>query len=77
MVSELISFAYKENIKVFDFLRGREAYKLKWTDVFDWNKDIYLSNNNVFSKLKLRAYYFDDMRKRLGTKKAIKLALAA
>jgi len=77
LVSELISFAYQENIKVFDFLRGREGYKLKWTDVFDWNKDIYLSNNNLFSKLKLRVYFFDDMRKRLGTKKALKLALAA
>ena len=72
LVSELILYAMKNGIKTFDFLRGNESYKQKWTVLYNRNRDFYLSNDLLFNKLKLQWYFFGDTRKRIGSKMAFK-----
>jgi len=39
---ELIKHCYKMNIPIFDFLRGGEHYKAKWTDVATQNINLHI-----------------------------------
>jgi hypothetical protein len=72
LVANLISFAYENGMHIFDFLRGNESYKQKWTSQFDQNYDIYMAPNSPIAKLKLTALYYKDQRKRIGTKNAVR-----
>ena len=70
LVAELISYAMKNGMYVFDFLRGNEEYKQKWTSDFDLNKDIYLVSRNLKHRLIWYRTLFYDTRKRVGSKNA-------
>jgi hypothetical protein len=72
LVTELINWAYLEGRTLFDFLRGKEAYKLKWTSLMNKNKDIYLFSNSLAGKIALYRLYIKDSRKRIGFKATVK-----
>lgn len=72
LVTELVNWAYLEGRTLFDFLRGKEAYKLKWTSLVNKNKDIYLFSNSLAGKIALYRLYIKDSRKRIGFKATVK-----
>ncbi len=72
LVKELVNDCMERGLSKFDFLRGNETYKTKWTKEYDFNKTIYLSNSGAKNKLKLYSTYFQDTRKRMGGKKALR-----
>ncbi len=75
LVAEMISFAMTRKMEIFDFLRGNETYKQKWTFSFNRNKDVYISSKNPYWQAKMKTLVFNDLRSRIGGKKAIQLLL--
>lgn len=75
LVAELISWAYGRGLKVFDFLRGNETYKQRWTSDFDHNCTVFISNNKLASRVQLRQLYFAENRQRVGSKNALRQML--
>jgi len=71
LVKELVNDCIERGLSKFDFLRGNETYKTKWTKEFDLNKTIYLGKTNFSDKAKMYQTYFQDTRKRVGGKAAI------
>lgn len=72
LVAELISWAYENGQQIFDFLRGNETYKQRWTSDFDRNCTVYMGNKKWSNRLKLRKLYVADNRQRVGSKNALK-----
>jgi len=72
LVSELITFALNSDRKVLDFLRGNESYKQKWTTRFYQNYDVYVAKRSLHYALVLHIMVFNDLRKRVGTKHALR-----
>ena len=75
LVAEMISFAMQRKMETFDFLRGNETYKQKWTSNFNRNKDVYISSKNPYWQAKMKTLVFHEQRSRIGGKKAIQLLL--
>ncbi len=49
----------KDNVQVFDFLRGNEPYKFTWTDKLTFNYDIWAvskNKNNFLTKVFLNMF---------------------
>ena len=77
LVKKLIDFGIKNGMTVFDFLRGNEAYKSKWTKQFDWNRTVYLSHSSWLSKVLVYKQFLSDTRLRVGGRKAITQLISA
>jgi hypothetical protein len=73
LVANLIDFALENGLALFDFLRGNEEYKQKWTKAFDTNETVYLAQTDMKNAFLLLAKFFTDTRKRLGSSKALKM----
>ena len=75
LVAELISWAYENGLHIFDFLRGNESYKQRWTSDFDRNYSVYLSDYKLKNWLRIRKIYFNDSRQRVGGRRAIQMLI--
>ncbi|MCT4623759.1 MAG: GNAT family N-acetyltransferase [Schleiferiaceae bacterium] len=73
LISNLLKWAYEHNLNYFDFLRGREDYKLKWTSDFNLNYDLYLCKKNPIYILRTISFFLAENRKRVGFKNALRL----
>ena len=72
IIASLIDFALENGIVIFDFLRGNEDYKQKWASGHNQNQTVYLAQANLSNAWKLNAKFFNDTRRRIGGKKAMK-----
>ena len=75
LVAELISYAFDHGQTIFDFLRGNESYKHKWTNEFDQNLKVYLCSKRLGNRFKMRKNYFYDTRQRVGGRHALQLLI--
>jgi len=51
LIGEAIKFSMENNIKEFDFLRGDEKYKLKWTKITRSNYELFFLKNNILGSI--------------------------
>ncbi|OGI05367.1 MAG: hypothetical protein A2104_05155 [Candidatus Melainabacteria bacterium GWF2_32_7] len=47
LINELLKYAFENNFKYFDFLRGKDRYKLEWTDNLSLNYKITRNNSAI------------------------------
>ncbi|MBA82960.1 GNAT family N-acetyltransferase [Leeuwenhoekiella sp.] len=67
MIAKLIGHSISQGYKYFDFLRGTEDYKFKWTKETNQNFTVY-SFANIFGWLKAIKEYWSANKIRLGRK---------
>ncbi len=70
MIGKVIDFLISNGYQTFDFLRGSEEYKFKWTNDIDQNYTIYCYKN-IHGKRKALTHFWYDNKKRWGRKETI------
>lgn len=70
LIGRVMDYLISNNFKYFDFLRGTEDYKFKWTNEINQNYTVY-SFSNIFGKSKGVKQYWKENKKRLGRKQTL------
>jgi len=65
LINELIKFAFENNFRCFDFMRGKSPYKLEWSDSQTENYNL-LKKNSLKAKF---VYFYRDHRPEFMKKK--------
>ncbi|MDW5290742.1 GNAT family N-acetyltransferase [Formosa sp. PL04] len=70
LIGKMMDYLIVHNFRYFDFLRGTEDYKFKWTKEIDQNYTVY-SFNNALGKFKAMTLYWKQNKFRIGRKKTL------
>lgn len=70
LIGKLIDYSISNNFEYFDFLRGTEDYKFKWTQEINQNYTVYCPAN-FSGKLKALKVYWDENKHRIGRKQTL------
>lgn len=70
LIGKLIDYSISRNYEYFDFLRGTEDYKFKWTQETNQNYTVY-APTNFLGKAKALKVYWDENKRRLGRKQTL------
>ncbi len=70
LIGQLIDYSISNNYEYFDFLRGTEDYKFKWTQETNQNYTVY-SSTNLLGKTKALNVYWQENKRRLGRKQTL------
>lgn len=70
LIGQMMDYLISNNYKYFDFLRGTEDYKSKWTKESNQNYTVY-SFANIFGRTKAMKHYWEENERRLGRKKTL------
>lgn len=70
LIGRVIDYLISNKYKYFDFLRGTEDYKYRWTKDNNQNYTVY-SFANTFGKFKAMKEYWQENKRRLGRKQTL------
>ncbi len=70
MISKVIDYLISHKIQRFDFLRGTEDYKYKWTNYNNQNRVLY-SFLSIKGRIKALKHYWFENKIRLGRKQTL------
>ncbi len=70
LIGKMMDYLIVHNFSYFDFLRGTEDYKFKWTKEIDQNYTVY-SFNSLFGRFKAMQLYWRQNKFRMGRKKTL------
>lgn len=70
LIGKLIDYLISKNYRYFDFLRGTEDYKFRWTKDSNQNYSVY-SSANILGRFKAIKLYWQENKQRLGRKQTL------
>lgn len=70
LIGKIIEYSISNNYEYFDFLRGTEDYKFKWTQEANQNYTVY-GSANLLGKAKALKFYWDENKHRIGRKQTL------
>ena len=70
LIGKMMDYLIVRDFRYFDFLRGTEDYKFKWTKEIDQNYTVY-SFNSAIGRLKAMALYWNENKFRIGRKRTL------
>jgi CelD/BcsL family acetyltransferase involved in cellulose biosynthesis len=70
LIGKMMDYLIVHNFRYFDFLRGTEDYKFKWTKEINQNYAVY-SFNSLLGRFKAMTLYWKQNKFRIGRKRTL------